>query len=85
MRYKLAFLLFRLSHLINYLGIALTKKGKLSSNVTDTLSLPGWFIINDCLVELVMLPNGKLGFDWCSWRMPAEWRSKTNELKQQKE
>ena len=42
--------------------------------IVDELTLPGWFILDCCLIKHVALNDAKLkGFELRSWSMPDEW------------
>jgi len=62
MRRKIAYILFSLSSLFKGLGKLIITKDK--TIVVDALTLPGWFIIDNCMIHQVDLRSGKLiGFE----------------------
>jgi len=46
------------------------------------LPLPGWFILDECIIHQTPLKDKKLiGFDWHYWPMPDEWVKEMWKLK----
>ena len=62
-------------------------KGKLvapkeKTIVCDALTLPGWFILDNCMIHQVMMSHKKLiGFEWHTYPMPNEWIAEMEKLK----
>jgi len=81
-RRKLAYLCFALSSCFRGLGkLIITKE---STIVCDALTLPGWFILDEMMIQQLPLFNHhmlKNGFEWRYWPMPDEWCKVMQELK----
>jgi hypothetical protein len=64
-----------------FLGkLAIPKK---KTVVVDILTLPGWFILDECIVHQVPLESDLLGngFQWDYWPMPEDWCKELSKLK----
>jgi len=71
-RRGIAKILFGLSSVCKSLGKYILTKEK--TIVCDALSLPGWFILDKCMIYQIPLENEKLvGFEWHTYSMPDEW------------
>jgi len=71
-RTKLSNFCFGISSLFKGLGILFRTKDK--TILVAVLPLPGWFILDECIIHQMPLKNKKLiGFDWYYWPMPDEW------------
>ena len=72
MRIHLAHLCFALSSVFRFFGKMIITKEK--SIVCDALTLPGWFILDEMMIQQVAFNNTKLiGFEWKCWPMPEQW------------
>ena len=71
LRQKIAYIFFGLASLFKFLG-KITR-----SDVTvicDPLTLPGWFVLDGCLIEMVEYKDHKIkGTEWHSYPMPDDW------------
>ena len=83
MRHKLAHILFSLSSVCKALGKLIITREK--TIVVDALTLPGWFVLDNCMIHQVMMSSKKLvGFEWHTYSMPAEWCREMEKLKSKK-
>ena len=71
-RHKIAYTLFGLSSLCKALAkLVVTKERTI---VCDALSLPGWFILDECIIHHITVRHkGFPGFEWRYWSMPDEY------------
>lgn len=76
---KLAKILFSMSSFFKSLGKIVNGK----TIVVDVLTLPGWFIIDECIIHMTPLKDKKIlsGINWEYWPMPDKWCDIMNELK----
>jgi len=73
-RLRIARACFALSSLFRFFGKMIITKEK--SIVCDALTLPGWFILDEMMIQQVALSDHhmlKNGFEWRYWPMPEEW------------
>jgi hypothetical protein len=83
MRRKLAYLLFGLSSLCKALGKLVINKEQ--TIVVDALTLPGWFVLDECIIHQINIGRkGFPGFEWHWWSMPDEWCKEMRRLKHRK-
>jgi len=79
-RVKLSNLFFGISSLFKALGTLIRTKDK--TVLVAILPLPGWFILDECIIHQTPLESKKLiGFDWHYWPMPNDWIKEMQELK----
>jgi len=84
MRQKIAYICFHLSSLFKLLGKLARSKRK--TIVADMLSLPGWFVLDECIIHQTPLKDKKIvGFQWDYWPMPEPWVKEMRGLKMQSE
>ena len=76
-RRKLAYFCFFLSSVFKSLGKYVLTKEK--TILVDALSLPGWFILDNCIIYCTML---KKGFQWEYWTLPDQWIINMNKIKE---
>ena len=80
MRRRIAYFCFFLSSVFKGLGKFVITKEK--TILVDALSLPGWFIIDNCLIYQSNFNDGKLlGFQWETFTLPDQWITQLNNLK----
>jgi len=79
MRFRIALVLFSLSSLFMILGKRTISKNQ--SIVVDKLSLPGWFVLHNCLIRQKMSKGKAIDFEWLSWAMPDKWMKDMESLK----
>jgi hypothetical protein len=69
-----------MSSLFKGLGKLFASKEK--TMFADVLTLPMWFILDECIVHQVSMSiRGIKGFDWHYWSMPEEYCQQMKELK----
>jgi len=80
-RQNIAYTCFSISSLFRGLGKMVITKEK--SIVVDALTLPGWFILDECIIHHIQGTDGKLknGFVWHYWPMPDEYCEQMQKLK----
>jgi len=49
--------------------------------VCDCLTLPGWFILDECIIHQTPIVGKLVGFQWDYWPMPEPWIVEMNKLK----
>lgn len=80
----------KLGHILLYISTIFNFMSKLMLSpdniVIDSLTLPGWFVLNDTLIFHQNYKDKKLGigFEWKYWPMPDLWCDQLNALKKGK-
>ena len=83
MRLKIALILLSISSIFKFFGKLVIPKEK--TIVCDVLTLPGWFVLDNCIIHQVMMSSKKLiGFEWHTYSMPKEWCQQMDMLKSKK-
>jgi len=78
LRRKAAMVLFWLSSVLKACGKLMMSNRTI---VCDCLSLPGWFILDECIIHQTAVSGKLIGFEWTYWPMPELWIIELNKLK----
>jgi len=83
LRRKISYVCFSISSIFKFLGKVVIPKQK--TIIVDLLTLPGWFILDNCMIHQIRLRDKKLvGFEWHTYDMPPEWIALMTKLKSKK-
>jgi len=80
-RHKIAMVLFWLSSVLKACGKLVIQDRTI---VCDCLSLPGWFILDECIIYQTAISGKLIGFEWTYRPMPEDWCLEMTGLKLRK-
>jgi len=78
LRQKAAMVLFWFSSVLKACGKLVIQDRTI---VADCLSLPGWFILDECIIHKTPITGKLIGFEWDYWPMPDDWITQMKILK----
>jgi len=78
LRNRISKILFALSSIFRACGKFICKD---TTILVAVLPLPGWFILDECIIHQTPLYGKLIGFEWKYWPMPDDWCKEMNILK----